>query len=70
MIKNNCKDCEVRYLGCHSSCNTYTQYKVEIQQKKDRKFDEFDRYTLDKVIRENDMRTKTGRVAIGKVSRI
>lgn len=29
MIKAPCKDCEKRYVGCHSSCEEYLAFKKD-----------------------------------------
>lgn len=35
-----CKHCENRYIGCHSKCEKYIQYKKEMAEvDKKRKFD-------------------------------
>lgn len=36
VIKNPCYKCEKRKLNCHSTCNAYKDYKVEVD--KSRKF--------------------------------
>ena len=43
-----CKDCDQRYVGCHSSCEEYKTYKIKnnfIRKKR-----------LDKLIEEKDVR--------------
>lgn len=32
MIKAPCKDCAYRDLGCHSTCETYKDYKKECER--------------------------------------
>ena len=27
-----CKDCTVRYIGCHSSCNLYINAKMKLEE--------------------------------------
>ena len=35
-----CKDCDIRFVGCHSKCEKYIQYKKEMAEAdKKRKFD-------------------------------
>ncbi len=40
MIKGPCKDCEKRYVGCHSKCTEYVDFRKrldaenEVRQKK------------------------------------
>lgn len=36
MTKNPCKDCEKRYLGCHSECEQYLDWKKAHQDAKDK----------------------------------
>lgn len=30
--KNSCKGCQKRKLNCHSTCETYAQYREEIER--------------------------------------
>lgn len=30
----SCKDCKDRYVGCHSKCEKYAQFKQEIAERK------------------------------------
>ena len=32
-----CKDCDKRYIGCHSNCDLYKKYKEELELVSDRK---------------------------------
>lgn len=34
-----CKECNVRKLGCHSTCETYLNEKQRIKEKKDRYYE-------------------------------
>ena len=29
MIQNKCKDCQVRYIGCHGKCKSYLEYRAD-----------------------------------------
>ena len=31
-----CKDCTKRHAGCHSTCDDYKQYKIELKEKQDK----------------------------------
>ena len=31
MLISPCKDCEKRYLGCHSECEDYFKYQEEVK---------------------------------------
>lgn len=55
MRKNNCpcKDCKVREVGCHETCENYTEWKTEItaehelikkEKRKEMDHDDFIRY--------------------------
>lgn len=33
MIVNPCKDCTERYVGCHSECEKYAEYRSQIEEK-------------------------------------
>lgn len=35
-----CKDCERRYLGCHSECKDYIEYSRERNEMLNKKFEE------------------------------
>ena len=35
MRKSPCKLCEKRYLGCHSECDEYKEFKQEIEDSKE-----------------------------------
>ena len=44
-MKKSCKDCTDRYIGCHSKCETYIQFKKEKEEinkkkEKERKINE------------------------------
>lgn len=28
-MKNECKDCDKRYIGCHDRCESYQKFKAE-----------------------------------------
>nr|DAQ48207.1 MAG TPA: chromatin structure-remodeling complex protein [Bacteriophage sp.] len=30
MISSPCKDCKSRFVGCHSTCDSYKEYRVEL----------------------------------------
>lgn len=32
MIVSPCKDCPERFIGCHSSCERYKQYRSELDE--------------------------------------
>ena len=32
MIASPCKDCPERFIGCHSSCEKYRQYRSELDE--------------------------------------
>jgi hypothetical protein len=32
MIKNTCKDCKCRRLGCHAICSEYKKFKEQMDQ--------------------------------------
>lgn len=34
MNKSPCKNCQLRYLGCHEKCTSYRSYKEEIAKEK------------------------------------
>lgn len=36
MIKGPCLNCEERYVGCHSKCKKYQQYRKELDEFNDR----------------------------------
>ena len=38
--KNDCYGCEKRQVGCHSKCESYIQFKKELQEIKRRKREE------------------------------
>lgn len=29
MIQNKCKECQVRYTGCHGECKSYLKYRAD-----------------------------------------
>lgn len=35
MIKSPCKNCDKRYLGCHSECGKYTMFAVKRKEEND-----------------------------------
>lgn len=37
MIKPSCKDCEKRFLGCHSNCEDYKNFLIEREKRKEMK---------------------------------
>ena len=37
MISNNCLHCKKRYLGCHSTCESYLKYKEQLEKIKNNK---------------------------------
>lgn len=44
--KSPCKDCEERELRCHSQCERYKRYKVELRDyEKQRRENVWDEYT-------------------------
>jgi len=65
MIKNNCRDCMTRELGCHSNCITYNNFTAALQEKKEHKLDQFDSYKRDRLIQENEYRIKIGKATLG-----
>jgi len=36
-ITNPCKGCKDRYLGCHSKCDKYDEFKIKIGEAKQAK---------------------------------
>ena len=36
-----CKDCQKRFVGCHSSCNDYAEWKTEEYGERDKVYKEF-----------------------------
>lgn len=34
MLTSCCQNCTKRYVGCHSKCEDYKQYKIENEKKK------------------------------------
>lgn len=33
-LKHNCKDCQKRFVGCHSSCESYLKARAEFEAEK------------------------------------
>lgn len=29
MAQNKCKECQIRYVGCHGECKSYLEYRTE-----------------------------------------
>lgn len=55
-VSEPCKNCPDRYLGCHSNCDKYKQFKKEIaeRKRKNQKGREYFNYLIDKAgIRKN-----------------
>ena len=38
MAKSKCKDCTSRYVGCHSKCEDYANFKAEREKAKARRY--------------------------------
>lgn len=57
-IKVPCQLCDKRYLGCHSSCEQYSQFKDESEEmnRKTRKTD-IDDYTAEQILRHPKSKT-------------
>ena len=32
MLENKCKDCQKRFVGCHSQCKDYQKYREELDK--------------------------------------
>ncbi len=56
MYYGGCKDCSKRVLGCHATCETYINYKKELEKAREirESVKEHDRYFLGKQ-RENNV---------------
>lgn len=48
MISNGCYNCEERYVGCHSICETYKKYKSRLEKIKNKRQAERLRYASHK----------------------
>ena len=48
MKENNCYNCTERHLGCHSVCDTYKSYKLQLKKISERKQAEQLRYACHK----------------------
>ena len=50
IIKNNCKGCTIRYIGCHANCESYIGYSKECERIREnrRKFTLFRTYVAQK----------------------
>lgn len=36
MKENSCKDCQDRYIGCHSNCEKYKEWKAKKNEEKEK----------------------------------
>ena len=43
-MKNNCLNCEKRYLGCHGSCESYLKFKAERELIRKNRIKQHDKY--------------------------
>ena len=49
-----CKDCQRRYLGCHSECEDYIKYNEERQKFLKEKSDNFDILYNNEIVRKKE----------------
>lgn len=69
-MKDSCKDCKERYIGCHSSCQSYKNYKEDIKKKAVMILgDEYDKYIKAKRASKNNIKTSSGSITYGKAAR-
>lgn len=58
MKKLNCKECEKRTFGCHSTCQLYVVHKVINRYKQDKKSQNYNLYYNPVLVSRNNQKLK------------